>query len=179
MTELERVAYHEAGHALAHCILHMRFKGVSIVANNRSLGRVPGAPFPAWLADAGPTKKRSWIEKRIMCTLAGSAVDEILGLSTNASGSDSVSAHLLASNLLEWKLLGNEQEARAFVSGLYQSTKVMMQEQGNWATIEALVRKLLERGRLSAWQVRCIKIGREQATQSDMTRPRADTGEVS
>lgn len=36
----ERLAYHEAGHAVACIELGLRFKSVSIIKNNKSLGRV-------------------------------------------------------------------------------------------------------------------------------------------
>jgi len=157
MTEFERVAYHEAGHAVVYCQLGVPFKEVSIVASDHSLGHVKGAEFPGLRL-----MTRSWNEKCIMCVLAGPVMDEMLGQHLERSSSDFEQANMMAMNVTD-----GEREVRDLIRRLHESTKAMIAEPGNWAAIEALAHVLLEKRTVSARRAR--RIVRDRITRAPQT----------
>ena len=80
-TILERTAWHEAGHAVAAWYLRIKFKYVSIVPGEDTLGRISGGDFSKCNS---PTQyavgmiHRWWLEREIQYLLAGEAAETLL-----------------------------------------------------------------------------------------------------
>lgn len=84
LIQLERTAYHEAGHAVVAYVLHVGFKSISIIPNEESLGIVNINNEMYIFPGVGKLEKRikTRLEKSIMVLLAGdAAVSYFLGKS--------------------------------------------------------------------------------------------------
>jgi ATP-dependent Zn protease len=74
ISRLERTAYHEAGHAVAACIYHRRFRHATIVPNKEqgSLGHCLYTELHNFHPDMEQDRRTlAWIEREILVGLAG------------------------------------------------------------------------------------------------------------
>jgi ATP-dependent Zn protease len=83
--DLKKIAYHEAGHAVAHFIFHRRFSNISVVSKGDVLGEVYDPELTLSLATIYITGRSRFFfrtEKRlfqeVLISLAGVAAEAIL-----------------------------------------------------------------------------------------------------
>jgi len=155
MTDIERIAYHEAGHAVAGYFLRLGFLRVSIISDRDSLGRLtPGAPprevreggFYSWSAIA-------WGQKATLRLLAGPAAAARAGGDPAAvlAGSDWNQAGNMALELCE-----SEEEANAFLTWLWAKAQNFVNDPIYWRAIKALAGELLQTPEISGKRARTI-----------------------
>ena len=87
ISAIEKIAYHEAGHAMAFMVLKTRFSKVSIVPDDESLGRVTNdLPDSFFDEDLNANRQRSLYEKHILISLAGGLAEMKLTGVENTDG---------------------------------------------------------------------------------------------
>jgi hypothetical protein len=150
---LRNTAYHEAAHAVAHCVFGIPFKSVTIEPEDDSLGSVQFEPRGSedvqrdYLTADG---NRLRIEREIVAYYAGPVMHERLtGESYSLSDVDPAARLALA-------VCGSIEETNAFVAWLWERTEAFIDQPRNWAAIEALAKTLLEHRTLSARKARQI-----------------------
>ena len=148
MDPSQRVAFHEAAHVVAALKLHRPFGSVSIVANERSAGRVnPGKKAISvddWLAAA------EWSDKRddVIVRLAGPHVDYLAGKEWNPAHSD----FTRAMRVLLDATRGNQAAATVLFEECYREASAIITE--HHGDVEALAGALCEHKTLTAKQCR-------------------------
>jgi len=145
-TDLEPVAYHEAGHAVVMCLLGVPFEEVSIVKSCRSLGHVAWNT-PDGYCHASPSQRK----KCIMCHLAGVVVGKMLVQPRTRYETDDIQAYQLATYLAKDR--EDDQEVQCIRNCLETKTKKLIEQTANWAAIEVLARVLLKELTVSAGRV--------------------------
>jgi len=146
MTDDQRTAYHEAGHAVMHCLLGVPFKEVSIVESERSKGHITwNVPMGYWHSGTSQTVEC------IMCLVAGWVAGERVGQNQDAAEFDHEQACLLADQLTH-----NELKAEAFVDAVHESAKLILQNLGFWTAVEAVAYALLVNHTVSDSEVQRI-----------------------
>lgn len=149
IAERDRVAYHEAGHAVAQWLLfHRSFKAISITGGEGCLGhvdrRAPGNYFQPHVEIDGPTRNR--LEQEVMVLLAGSASEEIfLGKASRGGVADSDEAVQLLMHACE----GDTKEAAAYLEFLGGRVRRMLENPQARNAIESLKLALMEKETLS------------------------------
>lgn len=151
MTETEQTAYHEAAHAVIFWHVRMPFTEVSVIPHDDSLGRVGvGVVLRDVREDRVSTKVRLWVERQIMCYLAGPIMDEILGQTVEDS------SDLHASVDLAERVTGSLAEMQALVSWLWERTKNTLTTLLNRLALQAVAQALSQHRRLTARTARKI-----------------------
>ena len=158
--ERSEVAYHEAGHVVAHYVLRAKYNSVTIEPTDDYAGYV-GTPNP-WRSFVPETARdttedRNRLEKFAMLRLAGPIAQEIfLGTSvpdwTGRTGDWGAAFDALC------YISGSYEEATAHVEWLKHRTRRMfLQRDGIYFTaVEAVAKALLAKGRLSYRESRKI-----------------------
>ena len=151
--KIEKVAYHEAGHAMASWVLKIQFSEVSIISDDESEGRVTNRLPDSFFDDSNVNRQRRLFEKHILILLAGGLAEEKLTRQEDIDGnaSDYKSAAELA-----LRTTGSEAEANAFLLRLTERARNMVDLPTYWAAIEALAAVLLHSKKLSARKAREI-----------------------
>lgn len=157
---LERVAYHEAGHAVAAALLHTHMRSASIIPNNSqgSLGHVGhhrwGKETPD-VYDSARIDRR--LEQHIITVLAGPEAERKLFGRYNRVGASS--DFDTAADLALYRTGGDPKEATLIIRWLAHRTRTLVGLETNWRLIEAVAKALMEHRRLSGQRVREI-VGR-------------------
>ena len=146
------VAYHEAGHAVAACLLKCRFGRISILPEAGSHRRVSLAQARARVLTEGYSaaldglRGRALIEHQAMFALAGAvatAIREERPVDWGESEEDSRTARGWIEELTD-----DEDEVDAYLKWLSARTRVLLGRPRSWAAVTALAQTLLERGQL-------------------------------
>ena len=154
------VAYHEAGHAVAACLLKCRFGRVSILPEAGSHRRVSLAQARARVLTEGYSaaldglRGRVLIEHQAMFALAGAvatAIREERPVDWGESEEDSRTARGWIEELTD-----DEDEVDAYLKWLSARTRVLLGRPRSWAAVTALAQTLLERGQLGGWAARAV-----------------------
>ena len=172
LTRLERTAYHEAGHAVAHVLLHVPFSYATIepeVSDARtSLGHVR-SPLPddlqEWAASAEvpSTEYRQWkrYENRILVRLSGEMAEcRIAGprRARGGVGNDHREAKKAAH-----AICGSKKEESAYLTWLRIRAGNIITSPTTWRCVEAVAKALLDKRKLSARRIREIIHGARKA----------------
>lgn len=160
MASDRRVAYHEAGHAVACYLLHKPFHYVTIQGEDLegTLGHVMPWDAPASIRpDITMTARiRDWIERDVMVSFAGQVADEMAGyspLDPNYYGQRGDNASVI--DRASYVAQGDEQ-LEHYLAWLLARTKDMLALPWHWAAVEAVADALQERRRLSGREARRI-----------------------
>ena len=153
MSELERTAYHEAGHAVAAFALNRRVRSVTVIPDGDTLGQNLYGKARMIQPDAGVDRRtRNEIERRFICAMAGWAVEAKLNPRRRgiATGSNDLQH---ASDLASY-VVGSAEELEAYSNWLWIRTKQLIALPHYWAAIEALAGELVTHKRLGERRVR-------------------------
>jgi hypothetical protein len=172
---LKAVAYHEAGHAVAHVMLDVPVRLATIVPEGSTLGQVEGRPMPryitAWM-DAGgpyyeevPLRVRDRLEREVMCIEAG-GIAQAKATRTH-EGTAVTMAHpefgtvVVDSDLrriidIVGRLSVGDGDRVPYSQWLHARTALLLDRPEVWASVEAVATALLERSQLSGRDVRQV-----------------------
>jgi hypothetical protein len=135
--KLERTAYHEAGHAVAHFWLGLRIRYATISPNRRALGTVCGYKYPKHLRPDLDWTPR--IEQRlrheIIALLAGGEAERRKFRYATGTGSDSRAATDLMEQLAPFEIQS------AWWSILKHETRNLIRTR--WSNVRAVARALI------------------------------------
>jgi hypothetical protein len=163
--KLKRVAYHEAGHAVVALSLRRRFRYVTIVPKDNSLGHVLKTAKPESIepdCDASPRVDR-WIEREVMVIMAGSLAEEVFtGLHNPIGASSDYEAVINCATQVEPDPIVCEK----YLGYLWAKMEAHVRQPETWVQIEALAKALLNGRRLGIGEVREIC----RAAQEDQKR---------
>jgi hypothetical protein len=152
---VELTASHEAGHAVAAVALRRAVKGVSIVPDGASNGRLVNRQLPdTFRPDVNNDVRTRWfVEREIMVFLAGGvALEKFQGhRRALGDGEDLRYAKDLASFVC-----GDMEEIGAYVAWLHARTKLLLNQPWNWRAVGDLAEALLEHKELSGRAARRI-----------------------
>lgn len=158
-SQLERNAYHEAGHAVVAHALGRRFTGVTIIPGVDAMGRCRYAEarnFDPDLPDmySGPRIERV-VEHQIMGYLAGPIAEGILTgekswRKTGGNGDVPRAVDLAV------YMKGTIEETEAYLDGLWVQTEELVGRRESWAAIEALAAELVEQREVGEGRAREI-----------------------
>jgi len=156
MPSKQSIAYHEAGHAVAHVELRVPFKYVTITPDEAagSLGHVQANDTPAWFDPESNTDWRRhqlYIEDQIVILWAGPAAEAKLKGRNNWRGSRSDMSTAID---LAFYVYGRTDTVEKYVSYLRSLATGFVDARWNWLCIERLAASLLERERIHAREVR-------------------------
>jgi len=144
MRGLERIAYHEAGHAIVAFVLHRRFTHVSIIPDDTTLGHIRTSKLPPTFQPesdyAGATRKLC--EKEAMVSLGGVVAERFRLSRTCWKGAHEDITKALG--CCEYHS-GNLEEANAYLNWLWERTKGIVTFGREWAAVEALAQELMVR----------------------------------
>lgn len=145
-SQLERIAYHEAGHAVAAFETGVSIRRVTIVPGREYRGRVFQRALSKSFREkvsAGPqTRERIRLENLIIVRYAGAMaekvafgrVDRWVGKNSDMNGSADLLTHLA----------DDEKEQGAYANWLWERTRVLISYWATWPGVEALARELLQ-----------------------------------
>jgi hypothetical protein len=144
MRELERIAYHEAGHAIVAFVLHRRFTHVSIIPKDDTLGHVNISKHaPSFQPESDYTgATRNLCEKEAMVCLGGVIAERVEIGRANLKGS-----HQDIVEAFDWCIYhcGTQEEANAYVDWLWERTKSIVTFDAQRVAIKALAKELMVR----------------------------------
>lgn len=152
---LEQVAYHEAGHAVVARWLHLKFKMVTIVPGEDSLGHLLHVPTPrSENPELNPwtDRMRLQMERYAMCALAGVAAQRRLRPSSVRSYHGSVDYANVVKRLDCFA--GDDKEITLWARLLAHRVRNLIALR--WPAVEAVAAALLERKRLTGDEVRDV-----------------------
>lgn len=149
-TQLERTAYHEAGHAVMHWQLDRPFRYVTIKSGNNSLGHV--ASYKARFLDnegfdhRKPTH-RAWLEDRVLISLAGAEAEKHFSGRYNyvgAEGDAESTGHLVA------QVYGGPELIDPYMRFMRLVARRTITSSRVWPFVKAVALLLLEREHLTS-----------------------------
>ena len=162
--ELERVAYHEAGHAVVSIHGGRGLRRVSIVPREESLGcclsrRLPKSFQPHVRVDG---RARTILEGEVMTCLAGETAEWMFSGERDpfAAEHDLQAAFSLASHFV-----GDDHELDAYMEWLAIRTENLLRLDHVWEGVENLARALLDEKTIGARRGRAIVLGRERVSR--------------
>lgn len=144
--QLEKTAYHEAGHAVVAYLLGRSVRLVTIVPSEDGtlLGHVLYVPprlkdeYQYW---GSPSLKRAAFENIVRISLAGSIAEgRMAGRQSHRQAS---SDYRYAVEVVSG-LVGDDRELSAYLNWLWISTENLLSVKPHWRAVEALAQKLLE-----------------------------------
>lgn len=149
------VAIHEAGHAVAAYLLHVRIDHLTIIpdADRQIAGHLKHGPTSASFKpdiDFGRATKTE-LERQVMLSLAGPAVDELVNSPLATSSADVVRALDLAEHAV-----GSDAELHTYIDRLISRMKDLLAEPPHWRAVETLADALLEEERIGRKRIRQI-----------------------
>jgi hypothetical protein len=167
-SKLEKVAYHEAGHAMyrlgtllrprmvAH-LLNLRFSNISIIPKDDYIGVVtrPTNVFQGFQPDidSESSKSRKRIESEIMLSFAGRITEQLF--SGRYTWKDSYQDDNNAINMASY-MTGSEDELNAYTKWIWIRTKNLISNPIYWAAIQALANELIIRKEIKSREARKI-----------------------
>lgn len=143
---MERVAYHEAGHAVASVLLGVGLRSVTIVpdAGRGTLGLCQGTPpgrgFRPDAAVDGRTMRR--LQDQVMVLLAGGIAEYEFTRRHNHRGCDH--DYRVAADLAGYAC-GGGKELEFFLGWLGERVRGLLRNRAHWPAVEALAAALMER----------------------------------
>ena len=148
--KLEATAYHEAGHAVSCIELERRFRSVTIIAADGALGSISKHPVPPSIrSDVELTHRaRRWIEREILCSLAGLAAERRLVGRNNWQGARSETSTVV--DLGSFLYPAGTKVLEKYLDFMIERARFFVSAPHNWLRIERLATALLERRTLSA-----------------------------
>lgn len=154
----KKIAYHEAGHAVAAYLLCVRFNHVSIVPEGGRGGHLAHSRSVLHEEDwcsCPDSRSRHRTEREIMVHLAGTVVDEILDNQDmyNGANADLVWAQKLSENAAEAL---SQEVTDAYMKWLWLRVGAYLQLPWNWAAVEAIADALVEHGQLGYRRARDV-----------------------
>ena len=161
------IAYHEAGHSVAACLAHKRFRIVSILPNEESMGRCIIVQWKSFHPDYETSRRTRYrIKADIFMLLAGPCAEYkyVGGRKPVYSVKDYQEARELASYLC-----GSQEEADAYVEYMWEQTKNIISLDWNWKAIVAVANALL--GQKTLKYLKTLHLIRKA---SDKVTPRID-----
>jgi hypothetical protein len=156
--KLERVAYHEAGHAVAQVYLHRSFRSVSIKPKSSYLGRVDSPKLSQTFREGlahyldGDHRTRNMVDDHILISMAGPAAENRY---TGRRGWDGARQDLRQSRDLGEPLYG-EEATKHDIPFMTARADSLMKSRIVWVRVEAVAAALLERCVLTSAEVREI-----------------------
>jgi len=157
VTELERTAYHEAGHAVMAYVLRRRFHFITIDPqkldeNTGGLVRLVHSSKLSKSVNWGGFADRAQIERQISLTLGGEAACELLvgPKSWHLSQDAEVCVRLAQLQC------GDEEEANAYLNWLWLSVRNQLNLPHNWVCVRAVAKALMKQKTLSYREAREI-----------------------
>ncbi len=150
---LKRIAYHEAGHAVAAYALNRRVRSVTVIPDGDILGyNIYGKGLTIQPDVEVDGRTRNEIERRVICALAGWAAEAKLNPRRRRSAIADTDWHY-AYDLADY-VVGSIEELEAYGNWLWIRTKQLIALPHYWAAIEALAAELMTHKRLGEKRVR-------------------------
>ena len=154
--KLERIAYHEAGHAVAAFLVRRAFRYVTIKPGEDSLGHILFRKFSDSFRpdiEYDEHKLRPPLEKVIITGLAGHAAESIYAGRNNWVGSRK-DFH----NAVDYAtyLIGEPKELEAYMKWLLIHTRNKLCHPMHWGAVKALAEELLKQDRIGYRKARKI-----------------------
>jgi ATP-dependent Zn protease len=151
---LRRVAYHEAGHAVAAVELNVAFREVSIVPADGTVGHVVRSLSGAIrrsLESGTPPRRR--VEAAVMICFAGEVAEHRF-----SGRHDWVGAERDITSALDYldTITESSREAAAYRTLLWIRTEQLFAKDHIWAGVEALAAALMERPTINGREARGI-----------------------
>lgn len=154
-SRVERTAYHEAGHAVAAYLRHLRFTSISIIPYRGTLGRCEfseaGVILDLDLRAMSRTRRR--IETLIVVSLGGVIAECLLSGRNNWRGAH---ADLHDAARYASVVTGSEDELGAYVRWLWEHTRMLLSAPPCWLAVERLASALLDDHRVGERRARRI-----------------------
>jgi hypothetical protein len=150
MADRKTIAYHEAGHAVAHILLSVPFKVVTIKpdAARGSAGHVaPLAAADDMLATVSDTRQRRRVERHLITFCAGGAAEVLLWGDCEGIAGDDVTCSILADLICH----SDEEKNALFVLSEIRARTII---KAAWAGVVAVADALLEHETLTARKTR-------------------------
>jgi ATP-dependent Zn protease len=161
-TDRQRVAYHEAGHAL---VAYLVFGPDDSPLEEIRLGQNDGFQgHVRWAKDFDRGEDRECMEKELLTLWGGAVAEEVIYGDSRGEKADVADAKNLVQGAcwLEDKSADGE-EVTAYLKWLRLRTKNKVQNHGGGAVLEKLAKRLLEKGSLSYSEARKIIADQLQA----------------
>jgi hypothetical protein len=154
VSELEEIAYHEAGHAVAQVLLRLPFKHATIVAENPTAAsgscltlKSSHRFFDAMAYHELNARDRKYLEHSVLSALAGPASQEKF-IGSPPSKWSSTHDYEQAQALV-MKVSAGERECQAYFSWLKVRAEELWCDANKWAMVQQVARDLLEQGTLT------------------------------
>lgn len=148
MTKL--IAYHEAAHAVASCLVGKRFRKVTIIPSEEFRGRCETKPWenfhPDYKTDSRTVRK---CKANIFIDLAGLVAEAICGHKKKQGSKDFSNAADMAGYLC-----GSSEEVGAFLSFMWEETYNILRLEFNWKSVQVVAGSLLKKKVLRYGEVR-------------------------
>jgi hypothetical protein len=150
--KLERVAYHEAGHAVAALELRRAFRYVSVIPGEDNLGHVLMRPVPGSVREGmswSDPKAHRWLELECLILLSGPAAEaEFVGRYNHVgAGSDYRECVDVALRLMDDEIIGK------FMAYMAARARCYIRNPNRWVQVEALAAALVTHRKLSRKRV--------------------------
>ncbi len=144
--DVERLAFHEAGHVVAALQLGRDFEYVTIEFDGDVPAHTQFLAPPKTLASPLWAERRDAIEVEIMVTLAGTVIEELMWPTTPAKfgKQDLESAHQLALEMTD-----SDTECAAYLKWLSERTKNLLSTLSAWHDVGTVAKLLVERKMLT------------------------------
>jgi hypothetical protein len=154
-SRIERTAYHEAGHAVAAYLRHLRFTNVSIVPDRGTLGRCEFSEAPIIIDLSVPPspRTRARVETLIIVSLAGVIAECLLTGRHNWRGAH---ADLHDAARYAESLAGSDNEAGTYARWLWEHTRVLLSAPPCWLAIRQLAAALAKERRIGERRARAL-----------------------
>jgi hypothetical protein len=156
--QMERTAYHEAGHAVAAHLLHRRLGQTSIVPLADSLGRCTFGmgDFERIVhrqaeRDVRPADLRR-LYREMVATLAGAAATERVAGKLELAGS----RDLELSQETAVVLAASREQREALSASALKDARQLLHDSANWAAVQAIATELLQQRTIKAPRARQI-----------------------
>ena len=153
--DLTRVAYHEAGHAVANFFFGRSVKSITIKATEKSGGKT--ILHRAKPADIRTTRRpRYYVEREIICYFAGSAAEEHYFPDMDcAEKFTSFNDFKMACGLAE-QFCPRPPEAEAYWKWLYERTVTFISSEPYWSAVSSIANALMTHKTVSGRAARQI-----------------------
>jgi ATP-dependent Zn protease len=152
----EAIAYHEAGHAVAHCLFRVPFRKATITPAEDYLGIVVGYKLGRKLIQGFeigfPTlRQRDRLERQVLCLLAGPICEaHFRGRRNNIGASDD---YRMATGFLDHLSGGSPNQIDPYAKWLAAWATDMVLSPVWWPFVETIAQELLRRESLSAKEI--------------------------
>lgn len=151
---LKAIAYHEAGHAVAHHFFGVPFHYATIEPDNKddSLGHVQSRSLPkSFDPENIPFETRERIDDEIMVFLAGQAAEYKITKKHNWSGAETDYHNAIG---LAYYLRDSTRQMNAYMDLMVIRAEDWVSKTMNWLAIKQVARELIKKQRLSSKEVR-------------------------